>query len=83
MREKFLYVIKMQSVLILYVWFHFLFSTFFFDFRENVKINSLNTLFAQRRKADVGYNLVVLSIRMFHYCSLLLDFEKKFGTGVR
>jgi len=52
------------------------FSTFFFDFRENVKINYLNAFFAQRHKADVGHNLVVLPIRMFHYCSLLLDFDK-------
>jgi hypothetical protein len=41
-----------------------------------VKINSLNAFFAQRHKADVGHNLVVLPIRMFHYCSLLLDFDK-------
>lgn len=41
-----------------------------------MKINSLNASFAQRHKADVGHNLVVLPIRMFHYCSLLLDFDK-------
>ena len=52
------------------------FSTFFFDFRENMKINSLNTFFAQRRKADVDHNLIVLPVRMFHYCSLLKDFDK-------
>jgi len=54
----------------------FFFATFFFDFRENVKINSLNAFFVQRHKADIGHNLVVSSIRMFHYCSVLLDFDK-------
>lgn len=41
-----------------------------------MKINSLNTFFGQRHKADVGHNLVVLPIRMFHHCSLLQDFDK-------
>jgi hypothetical protein len=52
------------------------FSTFFFDFREDLKINYLNTFFAQRHKSDVGHNLVVLPIGMFLYCSLLLDFDR-------
>jgi hypothetical protein len=51
------------------------FSTFFFDFRENVKIIFLNMIFAQRHIADLAV-LVIFLIRMFHYCSLLPDFDK-------
>jgi hypothetical protein len=81
MRETFLYVIKMQSVWGLYLWFH-MFQNSSSISGENLKMNSLNTFFAQKHKADVAHNLVVLSIRMFQYCSLLLDFDK-FGTGVQ